>query len=93
MAIKGLRIVDMPSIGSAVGGNDIHFTLQFDDGEEATFLCDHARVGQVVVGLMRADAIARAERLKNDPDAEQRGISYPYDLEELNVAIGGTQLP
>lgn len=88
MDIKGFRIIDMPEVGSAVGGNDVHFTFTLHGGENAKFICTHEHLGQIIVGLLRADNIARTERYKNNQEAHQ-GITYAYDLRELNVAVGG----
>ncbi len=87
MEMRAVKIIDMPKVGATPGGQDVHFTFTFDDGKEATFVCEHEKLGQLIVGLIRANQLAVDERHKHAGKAGQHSMSYAYDITELDVGV------
>ena len=79
------RIKDLADFGAAPGGYEINFSLRTEDGSTMRLSCPQEQLGQVIVGLLRAQDMAGRERAKAGDS--RMLLSAPMKTVELAVGV------
>lgn len=70
-------------------GQQVYFTIQFQDGTEATMDLDHEKLGKLIVELIRIGKMAAEERTKHGATTGGEVItSDPFEADGIGVGLG-----
>lgn len=79
------KITEMAELKSAPGGYEVQFSLNTEDGSTMRLSCPQERLGQLIVGLLRAQELAGRERAKGGGGHVL--LAAPMQTVELAVGI------
>lgn len=82
---KVRKITEMADFNSAPGGYEVRFSLNTEDGSTVHLSCPQERLGQLIVGLMRAQELAGRERARGGGGNVM--LAAPMQAVELAVGI------
>jgi hypothetical protein len=79
--------------GSAAGGQFVYLMLRLGEAD-VPMLIEKSRVGALMAGLVTAAAMARKERVANDPqELAGKGLDAAYALKVSAVSVGRSSQP
>ena len=89
--VTGKEFVGAAGGGSSAGGQYIWLTLRLGDTDE-TIIVEKSRVTALMAAIGTAAGMARAERIKNNPDEEKAATKEGAFALELSHASAGLSL-
>jgi hypothetical protein len=87
--ITGFPIKNITAGGAADGGDKVHFSFEFEDGNVRSFLIPSRRIGIFFTIFQKLAQMAFDERVKIDPTVGQSGTTDVVDLIKIeNIRTG-----
>jgi len=92
--IAGHQIREIINGGCADNGMKIHFDLRFEDGNTTTFLCQHQRLGNIIISLHGLMKMAADERGGGHASGEEASpIEESIPLQPTYIGVGKSVSP
>ena len=89
--VTGHPVLQVARAGVLDGGQRVHFTFQFADGQEGTFLLPVEGLGKFILSLSKLGIMAQDERRKAGHADETIVTTAPLHAETFDLGLSNTR--